>query len=193
MDLLIHMFTCLPAILWHNICAIKFSLHVHNKMLDYKVVILITIKKIIIVIILLLLLLLLLFYFSIIRMRNLYQPPCLHQEHCTNATVTMNGNINNVTIYAIFYIIILLNILLLLLLYICYYDNNCVFAVIKLALFLVYRRFSNSTIKALALDHRNDVISNSIALTFGFLGFSNFIIYIFKQSNLLSIWLNRSK
>lgn len=46
----------------------------------------------------------------------------------------------------------------------------CCTIVTKLTLFLIYRRFSNSTIRALAMDHRNDVISNSIALIFGFLG-----------------------
>ncbi|KAJ8321015.1 hypothetical protein KUTeg_002602 [Tegillarca granosa] len=42
--------------------------------------------------------------------------------------------------------------------------------VIKLILFLMCRRIDNPSIQALAQDHRNDVVSNSFALVFGYLG-----------------------
>ncbi|KAK3105312.1 hypothetical protein FSP39_022271, partial [Pinctada imbricata] len=42
--------------------------------------------------------------------------------------------------------------------------------VIKLVLFLVSRRVSSPSVQALAMDHRNDVISNTFALIFGYIG-----------------------
>lgn len=42
--------------------------------------------------------------------------------------------------------------------------------VIKLILYLVCRRVSSSTVQALAMDHRNDVLSNTVALIFGYVG-----------------------
>lgn len=47
----------------------------------------------------------------------------------------------------------------------------CATIVIKLTLFLVCRNMKSPTIQALAQDHRNDVVSNSSALIFGFLGY----------------------
>ncbi|ESN91639.1 hypothetical protein HELRODRAFT_70308, partial [Helobdella robusta] len=43
--------------------------------------------------------------------------------------------------------------------------------VIKFVMYVVCRRMSNVTIQALAQDHRNDVISNTVALSFGFMGY----------------------
>lgn len=42
--------------------------------------------------------------------------------------------------------------------------------VIKLTLYLVCRRVSSSTVQALAMDHRNDVLSNAVAIIFGYIG-----------------------
>ena len=45
-------------------------------------------------------------------------------------------------------------------------------AVIKFILWLVYRKVSSPTVQALAMDHRNDVMSNSVAIVCGYLGTS---------------------
>ncbi|KAK0061246.1 metal tolerance protein 11 [Biomphalaria pfeifferi] len=45
---------------------------------------------------------------------------------------------------------------------------------IKLILFLVCRKVNSPIVQALAQDHRNDVMSNSVAIVFGYLGSENF-------------------
>lgn len=47
----------------------------------------------------------------------------------------------------------------------------CVTIVLKLVLFLICRNIKNPTVQALAQDHRNDVVSNTSALIFGYLGY----------------------
>ncbi|XP_060073739.1 uncharacterized protein LOC132553505 [Ylistrum balloti] len=42
--------------------------------------------------------------------------------------------------------------------------------VVKFGLFLLCRRIKSPTIQALAQDHRNDVISNTVAILFGYIG-----------------------
>ena len=46
--------------------------------------------------------------------------------------------------------------------------------VVKAVLWIVCRNVPSSVVKALAQDHRNDVLSNTVALLCGFLGSSNF-------------------
>ncbi|KAI8795739.1 metal tolerance protein 11 [Biomphalaria glabrata] len=46
--------------------------------------------------------------------------------------------------------------------------------VIKLILFLVCRKINSPIVQALAQDHRNDVMSNFVAIVFGYLGSRNF-------------------
>ncbi|KAL4221373.1 hypothetical protein ACF0H5_019631 [Mactra antiquata] len=42
--------------------------------------------------------------------------------------------------------------------------------IVKLVLFLLCRRIPHPTVQALAMDHRNDVLSNSVAIVFGYIG-----------------------
>lgn len=51
--------------------------------------------------------------------------------------------------------------------------NVYLITVIKLILFLVCRRIDNPATRALAHDHRNDVISNSGAIACGLIGMHN--------------------
>ena len=46
----------------------------------------------------------------------------------------------------------------------------CYFAVIKFVLFLVIRKIASPSTATLAQDHRNDVLSNIVALVMGFIG-----------------------
>ncbi|KAH9514187.1 Metal tolerance protein 11 [Bulinus truncatus] len=46
--------------------------------------------------------------------------------------------------------------------------------VVKLVLYIVCRKVRSPIVQALAQDHRNDVLSNSVALVFGYLGSKNF-------------------
>lgn len=47
--------------------------------------------------------------------------------------------------------------------------------VVKLILWLVCRRVNSSIVQALAQDHRNDVLSNTVAIICGYLGSENFM------------------
>ncbi|BFZ23391.1 hypothetical protein BsWGS_26431 [Bradybaena similaris] len=47
--------------------------------------------------------------------------------------------------------------------------------VIKLVLWLVCRRVKSSIVQALAQDHRNDVLSNAVAIICGYIGSANFM------------------
>ena len=44
------------------------------------------------------------------------------------------------------------------------------FSVTKLILYLICRRYNTPTLKALTLDSKNDVFSNSVALACGYIG-----------------------
>ncbi|XP_076451666.1 uncharacterized protein LOC143287514 isoform X3 [Babylonia areolata] len=46
--------------------------------------------------------------------------------------------------------------------------------VVKFILWLICRRVDNPSVQALALDHRNDVMSNTVAIVCGYLGSRNF-------------------
>lgn len=56
----------------------------------------------------------------------------------------------------------------------------CNVAVTKLILFIVCKRLPNPTLQALAQDHRNDVISNTVALGCGYAGNIRFLFVIFN-------------
>lgn len=47
---------------------------------------------------------------------------------------------------------------------------SCTTVVVKLVLYLICRKVPHQTIQALAQDHRNDVLSNSAAIIFGYIG-----------------------
>ena len=44
------------------------------------------------------------------------------------------------------------------------------FTVIKFVMWLVCRKVNSPIVQALAMDHRNDVMSNSVAIVCGYLG-----------------------
>lgn len=51
-----------------------------------------------------------------------------------------------------------------------YWFHVLIFSVTKFVLYMLCRRIHTGSVQALAQDHRNDVLSNSIAVVFGYVG-----------------------